>query len=149
DDSVQRSGTDVVSVRRISRRTKGTITMPAASKGMRLPVRLRIWRLAILAIIVVLIVITIALIMVSRHALSVRNQKEFVEQRLSRLLGFAVSVHGPVTMRMSLRPRINAKDVHVRQGDGDSKVDAFAAKDISVRLDLLPLLSDKWSIRRH
>ena len=122
--------------------------MPAASKGMLLSLRPRTWRLAILAFIVVLIVITIALITVSRHALPVRHQKEFVEQRLSRLLGLAVSVNGPVTMRMSLRPRINVKDVHVRQEDGDSKVDAFVAKDISVRLDLLPLLSDKWSIRR-
>mgnify|MGYP003694766817 CR=1 FL=1 len=40
------------------------------------------------------------------------------------------------------------KDVHMRAAAGDSKLEPLNAKDVSVRLDLLPLLSGKWSIRR-
>ena len=36
----------------------------------------------------------------------------------------------------------------MRRPDGDSKLEPLNAKDMSVRLDLLPLLSGKWSIRR-
>jgi hypothetical protein len=120
--------------------------MTAASKGMLIRRRLWTWRFVI--IVALAVAICIAVIAISRHAFPLRHQKEFVEKRLSRLLGFTVSIHGPVVMRLSLRPSINVKDVHMRQPEGDSKLEPFTAKDVSVRLELLPLLSNKWSIRR-
>ncbi len=103
------------------------------------------WRFVI--IVTLAVAICILLIAISRHAFLVRHQKEFVEKRLSHLLGFTVSIDGPVVMRLSLRPSIDVKGVHMRQPEGDSKLEPFAAREVSVRLDLLPLLSNKWSIR--
>ncbi len=120
--------------------------MNAVSSGMLIPQSVRTRRLLIIAAIIT--AICIAVIVISRHPFLLRHHKDLVEKRLSRLLGFAVAVEGPIVMRVLPWPWVDLKDVHVRAADGDSKLEPLNAKDMSVRLDLLPLLSGKWSIRR-
>jgi hypothetical protein len=120
--------------------------MNATGNGMLDLQRLRTRRFLIIAAIVA--GICIALIVVSRHGFLLRHHKDLVEKRLSRLLGFAVAVEGPIALRVLPWPWVDLRDVHMRAADGDSKLEPLNAKDMSVRLDLLPLLSGKWSIRR-
>ena len=120
--------------------------MTATSKGMLDLQRLRTRRFLIIAAIVT--AICISLVAISRHAFLLRHHKDLVEKRLSRLLGFAVVVDGPIALRVLPWPWVDLKDVHVRTADGDSKLEPLNAKEVSVRLDLVPLLSGKWSIRR-
>jgi AsmA-like C-terminal region/AsmA family len=108
--------------------------------------RVRMRRFLMIAAIVA--AICIALVAIARHPFLLRHHKDLVEKRLSRLLGFAVAVEGPIAMRVLPWPWVDLKDVHMRAADGDSKSEALYARDISVRLDLWPLLSGKWSIRR-
>src|SRR5262245_2091306 len=120
--------------------------MDEASKGMLRERRAWVWFLAILGSLV--LVFGIALFALWRHPIRLRNQQELIEKPLSQLLGFDVSVEEPVLVRFSMRPRVDLKEVHVRQTKGDTRSEAFRAKEINVRVELLPLLKHKWSIRR-
>jgi len=120
--------------------------MNAVSKGMLNSQHLRTRRFLMIAAIVA--AICIALVAIARHPFLLRHHKDLVEKRLSRLLGFAVTVDGPIAMRVLPWPWVELKEVHMRAADGDSRLEPLNARDISVRLDLWPLLSGKWSIRR-
>ncbi|HZF25438.1 MAG TPA: AsmA-like C-terminal region-containing protein [Steroidobacteraceae bacterium] len=107
--------------------------------------RVLMWRLVIIT--AILLVICIALLAISLHSFHLRDHGA-IEERLSRLLGFAVSIDGPIEVRLSLRPRLHLQDVRLRQPGAGTKSDAFAAKTVNAQVDLLPMLSNKWSIRR-
>ena len=102
-------------------------------------------RWAILAAIVLLLVIAFTL---AGPALRLRNVDARIEQPLSRLLGFEVSVRGPVLVRLSLRPWLTLQEVHVRDRRGDSQDEALVARDVRIRLNAWALLRDDWSIAR-
>jgi hypothetical protein len=119
--------------------------MDAASKGMPAAQRVLMWRLV--AITSILLGICIALLAISLHSFRLED-KGAIENRLSRLLGFAVSIEGPIDISLSLRPRLRLEDIHLRQPDAGENSDAFVAKTLNAQVDLIPFLSNKWSIRR-
>jgi uncharacterized protein involved in outer membrane biogenesis len=119
--------------------------MDAASKGMPAAQRVLMWRLV--SITAILLGICIAVLAISLHSFRLRDQAA-IERRLSRLLGFAVSIEGPIDVSLSLRPRLQLKDVHLRRPDADQNSDAFVAKALNAQVDLIPFLSNQWSIRR-
>jgi hypothetical protein len=103
-------------------------------------------RWATLAAIVALIVI--AAFTLSGPSFELHNVRARIEQPLSRLLGFDVTVRGPVFVRPSLRPLVTIRELHVRDRRGDSKDEALVARDVRIRLNVWALLRDDWSIAR-
>ena len=103
-------------------------------------------RWAILAAIVVLVVV--AAFTLSGPSFELHNVEARIEQPLSRLLGFDVSVRGPVFVRPSLRPWVIIREMHVADRQGDSKDEALVARDVRIRLNAWAMLRHDWSIAR-
>ncbi|HKE43785.1 MAG TPA: AsmA-like C-terminal region-containing protein [Steroidobacteraceae bacterium] len=118
--------------------------MDAASKGMQ--GRYSAWTRRFVIAGAVLLGLVVALLALSQYSFALRDPAS-IEKRLSKLLGFEVSINGPLTVRLSLRPRVNLNDVHLRRPNVAAQ-DAFSAKAMTVQVDLLPFLHHQWSIRR-
>jgi hypothetical protein len=106
----------------------------------------RLVRLAMVAMLAVLAVAAAWLL--SGPSFQLRDVATRIERPLSRLLGFEVSVRGPVTVRPSLRPWVTLRDVHMRNPGADSNEEALVSRVVRVRLEAWPLLTGRWSIAR-
>jgi uncharacterized protein involved in outer membrane biogenesis len=103
-------------------------------------------RWGILTSIVVLSVV--AAFTLSGPSFELHNVDARIERPLSRLLGFDVSVRGPVFVRPSLRPWVIIREMHVADRQGDAKNEALVARDVRIRLNVWAMLRDDWSIAR-
>jgi uncharacterized protein involved in outer membrane biogenesis len=102
-------------------------------------------RWAILAVILLLPVIALTL---AGPKFRLHHVEARIERPLSRLLGFEVSVRGPVFVRASLRPWVTLQELHARDPGGDARDAALVAHDVRIRLNAWALLRDEWSIAR-
>jgi uncharacterized protein involved in outer membrane biogenesis len=102
-------------------------------------------RWAILAAILLLPVIAL---MLAGPRFQLHDVEARIERPLSRLLGFEVSVRGPVFVHASLRPWVTLQELHARDPRADSGDEALVARDVRMRLNAWALLRDEWSMAR-
>jgi hypothetical protein len=119
--------------------------MHASNKGLFAPGNARAIRLALLAVLVLVALVTTFLI--SSRTFQVRNVRT-LERSMSRLLGFEVSIRGPVYLQPSIRPRITLHDIHARARGKPGNDEALVVHEMFVQLNPLPLLLRHWSIVR-
>lgn len=96
----------------------------------------------------VLLALLIASVVLSRHEFRLAHHRSLIEQPLSRLLGFDVTVNGAVFVRLSPRPLLTLHDVHLADPDAPNGREALVARTMQVQIEALPRLFDRWSIRR-
>ena len=118
--------------------------MHTPNKGLFTPGDPRFRRLAI--VVLALLGAAIVAFASSQHLYRVRDVAAYIERPMAQLLGFQVSIRGPVFVQPSIRPWIILRDVHVH--DGQSRQEALIVRDMRIRLRPWPLLLGHWSIAR-
>jgi len=96
----------------------------------------------------VLLAVLVASVVVSRHQFRLEHHRWLVERPMSRLLGFTVTVNGPVYVRLSLRPLLTLHGIHLADTDVHNDPEALVARTMQVQIEALPRLFGRWSIRR-
>lgn len=95
-----------------------------------------------------LLAVVVAFVVVSRHPLRLEHHRTLVEEPLSRLVGFAVTVNGPVYVSLSPHPVLTLHDVHLADADADDASEALTVGTMRVQIAALPRLFGHWAIRR-
>jgi len=96
----------------------------------------------------VLLAVLVASVVLSRHEFRLEHHAWLVERPMSRLLGFTVTVNGPVYVRLSPRPLLTLHDIHLADADAHDQPEALVARTMQVQIEALPRLFGRWSIRR-
>jgi uncharacterized protein involved in outer membrane biogenesis len=104
------------------------------------------WRRILLAVIGLLVVLPIVGIGIFIATFDANGLKPRMQDAVMRATGRALSLNGPVSLKWSLVPTIEARDVALANIDGGSRPQMVTAQSIEAEVALLPLLSDRIDI---
>jgi uncharacterized protein involved in outer membrane biogenesis len=72
--------------------------------------------------------------------------KPLIQEAVMRATGRALSLNGPISLKWSLVPTIEARDVALANIEGGSRPQMMTAQSIEMEVALLPLLADRIEI---
>jgi AsmA protein len=99
--------------------------------------------LIVIALLVVLPIVGLGIFIATFNA---NGWKPRIQDAVMRATGRALSLNGPISLKWSLVPTIEAQDVALANIDGGSRPQMWTAQSIEAEVALLPLLSDRIEI---
>ena len=106
------------------------------------------WRRILVIVIGLLVVLPIAGIGIFIATLDPNDWKPRIQNAVIRATGRELSLNGPISLKWSLVPTIEARDVALANFDGGSRPQMVTAQSIEAEVALLPLLSHHLDIHR-
>ena len=106
------------------------------------------WRRILLIVIGLLVVLPIAGIGIFIATFNPNGWKPRIQNAVMRATGRELSLNGPISVKWSLVPTIEARDVALANFDGGSRPQMVTAQSIEAEVALLPLLSNRLDIPR-
>jgi AsmA protein len=106
------------------------------------------WRRILAIVIGLLVVLPIAGIGIFIATFNPNGWKPRIQNAVMRATGRELSLNGPVSLKWSLVPTIEARDVALSNFDGGSRPQMVTAQSIEGEIALLPLLSNRLDIPR-
>jgi uncharacterized protein involved in outer membrane biogenesis len=106
------------------------------------------WRRILVIVIGLLVVLPIAGLGIFIAAFNPNGWKPRIQNAVMRTTGRELSLNGPISLKWSLVPTIEARDVALANFDGGSRPQMVTAPSIEVEVALLPLLSNRLDIPR-
>jgi AsmA protein len=106
------------------------------------------WRRILVIVIGLLVVLPITGIGVFIATFNPNAWKPRIQNAVMRATGRELSLNGPISLKWSLVPTIEARDVALANFDGGSRPQMVTAQSIEAEVALLPLLSNRLDIPR-
>ena len=106
------------------------------------------WRRILVIFIALLLVLPIAGIGIFIATFNPNGWKPHIQNAVMRATGRELSLNGPISLKWSLVPTIEARDVALANFDGGSRPQMVTAQSIEAEVALLPLLSNRLDIPR-
>jgi AsmA protein len=106
------------------------------------------WRRILVIFIALLVVLPIAGIGIFIATFNPNGWKPHIQNAVMHTTGRVLSLNGPVSLKWSLVPTIEAHDVTLANFDGGSRPQMVTAQSIEAEVALLPLLSNRLDIPR-
>ena len=106
------------------------------------------WRRILLIVIGLVVVLPIAGIGIFIATFNANGWKPRIQDAVMRATGRELSLNGPISLKWSLVPTIEARDVALANIDGGSRPQMVTAQSIEAEVALLPLLSNRIEIPR-
>jgi AsmA protein len=106
------------------------------------------WRRILVIVIGLLVVLPIAGIGIFTAIFDPNGWKPRIQNAVMRATGRELSLNGPISVKWSLAPTIEARDVALANFDGGSRPQMVTAPSIEAEVALLPLLSNRLDIPR-
>jgi AsmA protein len=106
------------------------------------------WRRILVIVIGLLVVLPIAGIGIFIATFNPNGWKPRIQNAVMRATGRELSLNGPVSLKWSLVPTIEARDVALANVNGGSRPQMVTAQRIEAEVALLPLLSNRLDIPR-
>lgn len=106
------------------------------------------WRRILVIVIGLLVVLPIAGIGIFIATFNPNGWKPRIQNAVMRAMGRELSLNGPISLKWSLVPTIEARDVALANIDGGSRPQMLTAQTIEAEVALLPLLSHRIEIPR-
>src|SRR5580692_2697046 len=106
------------------------------------------WRRIMVIVIGLLVVLPIAGISIFIATFNPNGWKPRIEYAVMRATGRELSLNGPISLKWSLVPTIEARDVALANFDGGSRPQMVTAQSIEAEVALVPLLSNRLDIPR-
>jgi uncharacterized protein involved in outer membrane biogenesis len=106
------------------------------------------WRRILVIVIGLLAVLPIAGIGIFIASFNPNGWKPRIQNAVMRAMGRELSLNGPISLKWSLVPTIEARDVALANIDGGSRPQMVTAQSIEAEVALLPLLSNRIEIPR-
>jgi uncharacterized protein involved in outer membrane biogenesis len=106
------------------------------------------WRRILLIVIGLVVVLPIAAIGIFIATFNANSWKPRVQEAVMRATGRELSLNGPISLKWSLSPTIEARDVALANIDGGSRPQMLTAQSVEAEVALLPLLSDRIEVPR-
>ena len=106
------------------------------------------WRRILVIVVGLLVVLPIAGIGIFIATLDPNNWKPRIQNAVIRATGRELSLNGPISLKWSLVPTIEAQNVALANFDGGSRPQMVTAQSIEAEVALLPLLSHHLDIHR-
>ena len=106
------------------------------------------WRRILVIVIGLLVVLPIAGIGIFIATLDPNDWKPRIQNAVIRATGRELSLNGPISLKWSLVPTIEAQNVALANFDGGSRPQMVTAQSIEAEVALLPLLSHHLDIHR-
>ena len=106
------------------------------------------WRRILVIVIGLLVVLPIAGIGIFIATFDPNGWKPRIQNAVMRATGRELSLNGPISLKWSLVPTIEARDVALANFDGGSRPQMVTAQSIEAEVALLPLLSNRLDIPR-
>jgi uncharacterized protein involved in outer membrane biogenesis len=104
------------------------------------------WRRILLIIVGLLVILPIAAIGIFIATFNADGWKPRIQDAVMHATGRKLSLNGPISLKWSLVPTIEARDVALANIDGGSRPQMVTAQSIEAELALLPLLSNRIEI---
>jgi len=105
------------------------------------------WRGILVGIGIVAVMPIVALV-IFIGSFNANGWKPRIQEAMMRATGRELSLNGPISVRWSLVPIIQARDVALANIEGGSRPQMVSAQGIELEVALLPLLSNRVDIRR-
>ena len=106
------------------------------------------WRRILVIVVGLLVVLPIAGIGIFIATLDPNDWKPRIQNAVIRATGRELSLNGPISLKWSLVPTIEAQNVALANFDGGSRPQMVTAQSIEAEVALLPLLSHHLDIHR-
>ncbi|HME39212.1 MAG TPA: AsmA family protein, partial [Steroidobacteraceae bacterium] len=106
------------------------------------------WRRILLIVIGLVVVLPIAAIGIFIATFNANGWKPRIQDAVMRATGRELSLNGPLSLKWSLVPTIEARDVALGNIDGGSRPQMMTAQNIEAEVALLSLLSNRIDIPR-
>ncbi len=106
------------------------------------------WRRILVIVIGLLVVLPITGIGVFIATFNPNAWKPRIQNAVMRATGRELSLNGPISLKWSLVPTIEARDVALANFDGGSRPQMVTAQSIEAEVALVPLLSNRLDIPR-
>jgi len=106
------------------------------------------WRRILVIVIGLLVVLPITGIGIFIATFDPNGWKPRIQNAVMRATGRELSLNGPISLKWSLVPTIEARDVALANFDGGSRPQMVTAQSIQAEVALLPLLSNRLDIPR-
>ena len=106
------------------------------------------WRWILLIVIGLVVVLPIAGIGIFIATFNANGWKPRIQEAVMHTTGRELSLNGPISLKWSLVPTIEARDVALANVDGGSRPQMLTAQSIETEVALLPLLSNRIEIPR-
>ena len=106
------------------------------------------WRKILVIVVGLLVVLPIAGIGIFIATLDPNDWKPRIQNAVIRATGRELSLNGPISLKWSLVPTIEAQNVALANFDGGSRPQMVTAQSIEAEVALLPLLSHHLDIHR-
>jgi AsmA protein len=102
----------------------------------------------VLIVIALVMVLPVAALGIFIASFDANAFKPRIQDAVLRATGRALALNGPISLKWSLVPTIEARDVALANIDGGSRPQMVTAQDIEAEVALLPLLSHRIAIPR-
>jgi uncharacterized protein involved in outer membrane biogenesis len=106
------------------------------------------WRRILAIVIGLLVVLPVSGIGIFIATFNPDDWKPRIQNAVMRATGRELSLNGPISLKWSLVPTIEARDVALANVDGGSRPKMVTAQSIEAEVALLPLLSNRLDIAR-
>jgi uncharacterized protein involved in outer membrane biogenesis len=106
------------------------------------------WRRILLIVVGLVVVLPITAIGIFIATFNANGWKPHIQRAVMRATGRELSLNGPISLKWSLVPKIEARDVALRNIDGGSRPQMVTAQSIEANVALLSLLSNRIEIPR-
>src|ERR1700746_3896267 len=104
------------------------------------------WRRKLLIVTGVVAALLIAAIGIFIGTFNPNSWKPRIQEAVMRATGRKLSLNGPISLKWSLVPTIEARDVALANFDGGSRPQMVTAQSIEAEVALLPLLLNRLDI---
>jgi AsmA protein len=106
------------------------------------------WRRIMLIVIGLLVVLPIIGLGIFIGTFDPNSWKPRIQNAVMRATGRELSLNGPISLKWSLVPTIEVRDVALANFDGGSRPQMVTAQSVEAQIALLPLLSNRLDIPR-
>ena len=106
------------------------------------------WRRILLVVVGLVVVLPIAAIGIFIATFDANDWKPHIQRAVMRATGRELSLNGTISLKWSLVPKIEARDVALANIDGGSRPQMVTAQSIEAKVALLSLLSNRIEIPR-